>query len=161
MKISKILLLIMVVVLCALGISACSIDNKEIDNNSTNSSVSFNYPEKSNFVFEVSKDNLVVRKDEIMTVDCSLKNISNKDYYIEHGIEAITYSYNEFSEEMDAAAVLDNFKSNSEINRSLSITANESGKITVFATIYVKPSQYSDQNKLYTFEKDIIVNVVS
>ena len=76
-------------------------------------------------------------------------------------METITYSYNGISEEINAIAVLDNFKSNSEISRRLNITVNESGNIKVFATIYVKPSQYSDQNKVYTFERDILVNEVS
>lgn len=76
-------------------------------------------------------------------------------------METITYSYNEISEVIDAVAVLDNFQSNSQISRRLNITVNESGKITVFATIYVKPAQYSDQNKTYTYKRNISVNVVS
>ncbi len=160
MKFSKILLLIMVFVLCALEISACSINNKEIDNQTNNSIVDFDYPEESDFEFVVSKDNLTVKKGETVTIDCVLKNLSNKNYYIEHGVETITYSYNEIGEELDAIAVLDDFQSNSEISRRLNITVNESGKITVSANIFVKPAQYSDQNKLYSFKKDIIVNVV-
>lgn len=161
MKREKILSFIMMFVLCTLGISGCSINNNEFNNNTNNSIADFEYPEESDFEFEVSKDEITAKKGEIVTIDCTLKNVSNENYYIEHGVETITYSYNEISEEINAIAVLDNFKSNSVISRRLNITVNESGNIQVFATIYVKPSQYSDQNKAYTFEKDILVNEVS
>ncbi len=161
MEIAKISSFIIMFVLCTLGISGCSINNNEFYNNTNNSIVDFEYPEESDFEFKVSKDEIIAKKGEIITIDCTLKNVSNENYYIEHGVETITYSYNGISEEINAIAVLDNFKSNSEISRRLNITVKESGNIKVFATIYVKPSQYSDQNKVYTFERDILVNEVS
>ncbi len=160
MRVLKIILLIIISILCIFGISACSKDNSIVDTSNTGIKTNFNYPEKSEFVFEVSQENFSVRSGEVMTIDCSLKNISDRDYYIQHGVETITYSYNDLGEVMDAIAILENFKSNSEYNRTLEITANKSGKITVSATIYVKPSQYSDEYETYTYEKDIAVDVV-
>ncbi len=159
MRLSKKLLISAMLVLCILGISACSKESNNSNDETINYNSDFIYPEKSNFSFEVSKDKINVKKGESITVDCVLKNISDENYYIEHGIETITYSYNDIGEEMDAVAILDEFKSNSEISRKLSISATESGKLTVSANIYIKPSQYSDQFKQYYFEKVVLVNV--
>ncbi len=155
MKHSKLLFIIMSF-LCLFGISACSGNNS----NTANPNASYNYPEKSDFVFEVSHDSIDIKKGEAITIECSLKNISNENYYIEHGMEAITYTYNELSENIETIAVLEQFKSDSVINRTLNITADKAGKITITASIDVKPSEFSDQYKTYTFEKDVVVNIV-
>lgn len=168
MKYVKITLLVIISVIFLLGVAACTKNNLATDTvdkptvkMNTDTDVDFKYPEKSDFIFETDKNNVTVRNGENITIKCSLKNASDRDYYVEYGVEVITYSYNDFSETLNAIAVLDIFKSNSEYNRNLEITANKSGKITVSATIYVKPSQYSDQYEIYSYEKEIVVDVGS
>lgn len=152
-------ILIIIAVLCLFLMSACTADNSLKDNDNT-ASTEFVYPEKSDFSFETDKETLTVKSGEDIVIKCTLKNTSDRDYYIEHGKETITYSYNDFWEVINAIAVLDNFKSNSEISRTLNIEAKDSGQVTVSAAISVKPSQYSDTFQVYEFEKTIQVNVV-
>ena len=152
MKRFKSAILIIISVLCFFLISACSSEN---DN-----SKEFVYPEKSAFLFETDTDTVTVRSGEDIVINATLKNTSDRNYYIEHGIETITYSYNDDGEIIDAIAVLDEFKSDSEISRTLNIKAKDSGQITVSADVSVKPSQYSDEFEIYEFEKIIKVNVV-
>ncbi len=157
-KILKSAILIIIAV-CLFLMSACSADNSIKDNDKT-VSAEFVYPEKSDFSFETDKDTLTVKSGEDIVIKCTLKNTSDRDYYIEHGEETITYSYNDFGEVINAIAVLHNFKSNSEISRTLNIDAKDSGQVTVSSAIAVKPSQYSDEFEIYEFEKTIQVNVV-
>lgn len=158
-KILKSAILIIISVLCLFLMSACSADNSLKDNDKS-VSAEFVYPEKSDFSFETDKDTLTVKSGEDIVIKCTLKNTSDRDYYIEHGEETITYSYNDFGEVINAIAVLHKFKSNSEISRTLNIEAKDSGQVTVSSAIAVKPSQYSDEFEIYEFEKTIQVNVV-
>lgn len=109
-KILKSAILIIIAV-CLFLMSACSADNSIKDNDKT-VSAEFVYPEKSDFSFETDKDTLTVKSGEDIVIKCTLKNNSDRDYYIEHGEETITYSYNDFGEVINAIAVLHNFKSN-------------------------------------------------
>ncbi len=156
-RIFKSAILIIISVFCLFLMSACSADNSHADNDNT---AEFVYPEKSAFSFETDIDAVTVKSGENIVINAALKNTSDRDYYIEHGIETITYSYNDDGEIIDAIAVLDEFKSNSEISRTLNITAKDSGQITVSADFSVKPSKYSDEFEIYKFEKSIQVNVV-
>lgn len=121
----------------------------------------FDYPSESDFTFTADIRDTAVRQGEPVIIDCSLTNDTNRDFYIEHGPETITYSYNDMSEAINAVAVLDTFKQGSCIERELSIPATTSGTITVTATIYVKPAQYADvdERREYTYVKDIAVTV--
>lgn len=151
-RIFKSAVLIIISVLFLFLMSACSADN---DN-----TAEFVYPEKSAFSFETDIDAVTVKSGEDIIINAILKNTSDRDYDIEHGLEPIMYSYNAFMEIVDAIAVIDNFKSNTEISRTLNITAKDSGQITVSADFSVKPSKYSDEFEIYKFEKSIQVNVV-
>lgn len=157
-KIFKSTIWIVVSVLCLFFISACSADHSPKENDNT-VSAEFVYPDKSDFLFETDKDTVTVKNGENIVIKCTLKNTSDRDYYIEHGAESITYSYNDSGEVINTIAVLDEFKSNSQISRTLNIAAKDSGKITVSAAFSVKPSQYSEEFKTYAFEKNVQVNV--
>lgn len=161
MKNIKIISLIMIFVLCALGLGGCAgSGNSAAANADESASVSdFKYPKKSAFKFEVSESKVTAKKGDVIKINCFLKNTSKNDYHIEHGSETITYSYNDESEVITALAVLDDFKSDSEIQRGLEITADESGEIIVYAEISVKPSRFSEEMKTYNFEKKIKVTV--
>ncbi len=159
MKMTKILCIILLIpCLCLTG--ACSSGHAADGNTEANSASDTNYPNESAFQFEVSRESFDIKKGEMLKIDCGLKNISDEDYHIEHGAEAITYSYNGFGEAIDSIAVLEQFKSNSEISRTLNIRADYSGTVTVTASIDIKPSKHSDQYKTYTFKKDIAVHII-
>lgn len=156
----KIMLSALLAVALLFSISACS-NNEAVSQTEeiTAETVNTQYKQSPDFVFEVDKDNIEVNKFGKITLNCSLKNVSDKDFYIEHGAELITYSYNGESEEMDLIAVMDTFKSNTEINRTINLRANESGKIIVYATFDVKPEKFSDQGETYQYTKEIDVDV--
>lgn len=143
------------------GMDACSTGEMNDSHNGENSKVSsdFVFPEKSDFTFSCTIQDHTVNEGENFVISCSLINKSGRDLFIEHGIEAISYSYNAVSEEQDSLAVLDKFQAGEEIGRTLYIKAQTTGTITVMASIRVKPAQYSDAYETYEYNEQIEVVV--
>lgn len=159
-KIYKIVALIIATCLLMICFSACSNtdSNSSIVDNSKSES-NFNFPDKSDFSLSTNIENSNLKKGESFVINCCLKNNTERDFFIEHGVETITYSYNDVSECLNAISVLDTLNSSSEIKRKINIQAIESGVITVTATIRVKPAQYSDSYETYTYNQEINVTV--
>lgn len=132
--------------------SSSTLDN--IESGST-----FNYPDQSEFSLSTEIKNSNVKRGDSFIIDCSLTNNSDRDFYIEHGSQTFTYSYNGDSEFHTLAAILTTFKSNDKLEGTLDIAAKKSGTITVKTEIRVKPSEYSDFYKTYTYTKEIEVTV--
>lgn len=132
--------------------SSSTLDN--IESGST-----FKYPDQSDFSLSAEIKNSNVKSGDSFIIDCSLKNNSDRDFYIEHGSQTITYSYNGESEFYTLIAILTTFKSNDKLERTLNIAAEKSGTITVKAEIRVKPNKYSDSYKTYIYTKEIEVTV--
>lgn len=132
--------------------SSSTLDN--IESGST-----FKYPDQSEFSLSAEIKNSNVKSGDSFIIDCSLKNNSDRDFYIEHGSQIFTYSYNGESEFHTLVAILTNFKSNDKLERTLDIAAKKSGTITIETEIRVKPDAYSDFYKTYTFTKEIEVTV--
>lgn len=141
---------VMLLLFCFPWLSGC--DNRKPEN-------AFEYPDKSVFSFKCDIKETTVKKGETIIIDCSLENTSENDFYMEHGVETITYSYNNESEYMDAIALLDSFESSEKISRKLELEAKESGKIIVTAEIRLRPERYSESYKTYTYEKEFDVTV--
>ncbi|MDE6150102.1 MAG: hypothetical protein K2F81_08435 [Ruminococcus sp.] len=131
--------------------------SSELDNIEPGST--FDYPDKSEFSLSAKIQNSNVKSGGSFIIDCSLKNNSDRDFYIEHGSQTITYSYNGDSEFHNLIAILTTFKSNDEIKETLNIDAKKSGTIIVKAEIRVKPDEYTDSYKTYTYTKEIEVTV--
>lgn len=155
---------------CFLCFSACARNNDEAgggnkteDGNltqNTNEAESkaasdFLYPEKADFSFKVTVKNPEAKKDENLVVECCLKNDTEREFFIEHGEETITYSCGDYSEEILAVAVLDTLKPGGEIKRTLNIENGAAEKVTVKASFYVKPERYSDEFREYTYVENI------
>lgn len=119
----------------------------------------FDYPDKSEFSFSAEIHNSDVKSGDSFIIDCSLKNNSGRDFYIEHGTHIVTYIYNGDSEFHNAIAILSTLKSNDEIKETLNIAAKKPGTITVKAEFRVKPDEYTDSYKTYTYTEEIAVNV--
>ncbi len=119
----------------------------------------FKYPDQSDFSLSAEIKNSNVKSGDSFIIDCSLKNNSNRDFYIEHGSQIFTYSYNGESEFYTTVAILTTFKSNDKLERTLDIVAKKSGTITVKTEIRVKPNEYSDSYKTYIYTKEIEVTV--
>lgn len=131
--------------------------SSELDNIESGST--FDYPDKSEFSFSAEIHNSDVKSGDSFVIDCSLKNNSDRDFYIEHGTHIVTYIYNGDSEFRSLVAILSTLKSNDEIKETLNIAAKKSGTITVKAEFRVKPDEYTDSYKTYTYTKEIEVNV--
>lgn len=158
----KFFLIAVLLIACIFLMSACSNSSSVTRTENTTEIQNSDYKQSPDFVFEVDKDHITVNKWGKATINCSLKNVSDKDYFIEHGAETITYSYNgPTQEELELISIMDTFKSNSEINRTLNLRVTESGKITVYATFDVKPDKFSDQRETYQYTKEIDVEVNS
>ncbi len=154
--------LLVIVLLCTVGLSACG--NNEEPTNSEPESKSignFDYPDKSAFVFTADIQESTVKKGEPFIIHCSLKNTTDRDFFIKHGTQTITYLYNDDSEILNAIALFDTFKQGGTIDRELSIPAKKTGAITVTATIYITPEKYSDVStqQEYKYTKTIDVTV--
>lgn len=131
--------------------------SSELDNIESGST--FDYPDKSEFSFSAEIHNSDVKSGDPFIIDCSLKNNSGRNFYIEHGTHIVTYIYNGDSEFRSLVAILSTLKSNDEIKETLNIAAKKSGTITVKAEFRVKPDEYTDSYKTYTYTKEIEVNV--
>lgn len=131
--------------------------SSELDNIESGST--FDYPDKSEFSFSAEIHNSDVKSGDPFIIDCSLKNNSGRNFYIEHGTHIVTYIYNGDSEFRSLVAILSTLKSNDEIKETLNIAAKKSGTITVKAEFRVKPDEYTDSYKTYTYTKEIAVNV--
>lgn len=70
----------------------------------------FDYPDKSEFSFSAEIHNSDVKSGDSFIIDCSLKNNSGRDFYIEHGTHIVTYIYNGDSEFHNAVAILSTLK---------------------------------------------------
>ena len=157
-------ILTMVLVCCLLIVSicACSNTNTRIESetgNTEDNNTTFIYPSKTDFKFSVKIQKASIGVGESFVIECSLLNDTEREYFIEHGIETITYSYNNDAETLDSLSVLDTFKSGTEIKRDLNIEGKKSGKIIVTASIRVKPAQYSDSYETYTYTEQLDVIV--
>ena len=138
-----------------------SLDEKESSSELDNieSGSTFDYPDKSEFSFSAEIHNSDVKSGDPFIIDCSLKNNSGRNFYIEHGTNIVTYIYNGDSEFHNANAILSTLKSDDKIKETLNIAAKKSGTITVKAEFRVKPDEYTDSYKTYTYTKEIEVNV--
>lgn len=126
------------------------------------SSVNFNYPDQTAFTFTADIQKNTIQAGSPFIIQCSLKNTTDCDFFIEHGSQTITYSYNGDSENLNAISVLDTFAAGDTIDRELLIYAKKTGTITLTASFYIKPSQYAERATFqeYTYTKTIFVTVV-
>lgn len=120
----------------------------------------FRFPPESAFVFSAEIDDIEVSKGKKFVVRCVLENTTDNDFFTEHGIETIRYSYNGKSEVLDAISVLDTFVSKGKITREIELIANESGEVDLVASFSVKPSKFSDEFKTYTYKETISITVI-
>lgn len=167
-KLISVIMVLSITAAYAVNMSACSDSNtkasdiiaessSELDNIESGST--FDYPDKSEFSFSAEIHNSDVKSGDPFIIDCSLKNNSGRNFYIEHGTHIVTYIYNGDSEFRSLVAILSTLKSNNEIKETLNIAAKKSGTITVKAEFRVKPDEYTDSYKTYTYTKEIEVNV--
>ena len=119
----------------------------------------FAYPARSDLSFVVEAANTTMKANEQLSVTCSLRNNTDRAYYIERGPEAITYEFEGKSEVLDAIAVLDEIPANGAITRELVLTPAKSGRLTLTATIRIRPERYSEISQTYNYTQtlDIVV----
>ena len=117
-------------------------------------------PAQEDFVLSVELQNDTVQKGESFVLECSLENTSGEDYYITHGEEAFSYTYNGNEEAILTMGVPEYFHNGDQLTRTMEISSITSGTITVRADfdVFLTPNP-EGAFQPYTYSQDFTVTV--
>ena len=117
------------------------------------------YPPLDAFTLQVELQSDTLPKGETFVLECSLKNDSGENYYLQQLPDFIGYTYNDYSEYALALGDFTYFRSGEEITRLIEIPATESGTITITADFDVCLSPGSQTSQPYQYIQDFEVTV--
>ena len=118
------------------------------------------YPAQDAFTLQVTLQNDTVSRGEPFVLECSLENTSGEDYYITHGEEAFSYTYNGNEEAILTMGMPEYFHNGDQLTRTMEISSITSGTITVRADfdVFLTPNP-EGAFQPYNYSQDFEVTV--